>query len=126
MSLVFASKINQSCFQKRPQKCITLHVAIELNFGVILDSSRVFKNHYIFVSGGLKIRFYSRLVAKSCLIMFLEGFWSRFGASSKPLEGLWGYLGRVLGASLEVFGLDLATTCSFENTCRNETLCLAD
>ena len=105
MSLVFASKINQSCFQKRPQKCITLHVAIELDFGVILESSRDFKNRYIFVSGGLQIRVYSRLVAKSCLITFLEGFWNCFGTSSKPLEGLWGCLVRVLGASLEVFGL---------------------
>ena len=68
-------------------------------------SPRDFKNQYIFVSGGLQIRVYSRLVAKSCLLTFLEGFWSRFGASSKPLEGLWGCLVGVLGASLEVFGL---------------------
>ena len=71
------------------------------DFGVL----RGFQKPYIFVSGGLQIRVYSRLVAKSCLITFLEGFWNCFGAFSKPLEGLWGYLGRVLGASLEVFGL---------------------
>ena len=87
IELSFQSKflVDESCFWFKNQSKLVPKAIPEVyhapcrfrtrfwnDFGVL----RGFQKPYIFVSWELEIRVYSRLVVKSCLITFLEGFWN--------------------------------------------------